>query len=69
MTDYDHTEVYRRHIDGARLIFESPEDPGSARYTRDASDPGVIRWRNEMPTGDRSWFLIGSSRRYRRNLS
>ena len=38
MTDYDHTEVYRRHIDGARLIFESPEEPGSAPL-----HPGCLR--------------------------
>jgi hypothetical protein len=33
----------------------------SLYLTRDGSDLGVIRWRNEIPAGDRSWFLIGST--------
>ena len=28
------------------------------RLTWDASDPAVIRWRNEVTTGDGSWFVI-----------
>jgi hypothetical protein len=28
------------------------------RFTWDATDPGVITWRNEMAVGDGSWFLI-----------
>ena len=60
MTDnYGHADVYRGHIDGDRLIFESMEGPGiRLRFTWDASDPDVIIWRNEMTTGDGSWFLI-----------
>jgi hypothetical protein len=60
MTDnYGHAEVFRGKIAGDRLIFESVE--GAAvrlRFTWDASDPAVITWRNEMSTGDESWFLI-----------
>ena len=51
--------MYRGHIDGDRLIFESMEGPGTRlRFTWDASDQDVITWRNEMTTGDGSWFLI-----------
>jgi hypothetical protein len=60
MTDnYGHADVYRGRIEGDRLVFESLE--GAAvrlRLTWDASDPGVITWRNEMAAGDGSWFLI-----------
>jgi hypothetical protein len=28
------------------------------RFTWDASEAMVITWRNEMSTGDGSWFLI-----------
>jgi hypothetical protein len=28
------------------------------RFTWDVADPTVINWRNEMTTGDGSWFLI-----------
>ena len=28
------------------------------RFTWEASDPGVITWRNEMVAADGSWFLI-----------
>ena len=60
MTDnYGHADVYRGQIDGDRLIFESMEGPGiRLRFTWDASDLDVITWRNEMTTGDGSWFLI-----------
>jgi Protein of unknown function (DUF1579) len=60
MTDnYGHAAVYRGHIDGDRLIFESLEDAGiRLRFTWDASDPDVIIWRNEMTAGDGTWFLI-----------
>jgi hypothetical protein len=57
--NYGHTDVYRGHIEGDRLVFESME--GAAvrlRLTWDASDPNVINWRNEMSVGDGSWFLI-----------
>ena len=54
-----HAAVYRGQIDGDRLIFESMEDAGiRLGFTWDASDPGVITWRNEMTTGDALWFLI-----------
>jgi hypothetical protein len=64
MTDnYGHADVYRGHIDGDRLIFESVEKTGiRLRFTWDASDPDVITsgfpWRNEMSAGEGSWFLI-----------
>ena len=39
--------------------FESLRDTGPRlRLTWDASDPGVITWRNEMAAPDGSWFLI-----------
>jgi hypothetical protein len=60
MTDnYGHAAVYRGHIDGDRLVFESLEDAAiRLRFTWDVSDPDVITWRNEMTTGDEPWFLI-----------
>jgi hypothetical protein len=60
MTDnYGHADVYRGHIDGDRLIFESPEGTGTRlRLTWDVSDPAMITWRNEMAMPDGSWFLI-----------
>jgi hypothetical protein len=60
MTDnYGHADVYRGHIDGDRLVFESmPGAEIGLRFTWDASGPGVITWRNEMSIGDGSWFLI-----------
>ena len=57
--NYGNAEVYRGHLDGDRLVFESIADTGiRLRLTWDASDPAVIRWRNEVTTGDGSWFLI-----------
>jgi Protein of unknown function (DUF1579) len=60
MTDnYGHAAVYRGRIDGDRLVFESLDDAGvRLRLTWDASEPDVITWRNEMTTGDGTWFLI-----------
>ena len=60
MTDsYGHAGVYRGHIDGDRLVFESAETAGTRlRFTWDVSDPGVITWRNEMAIDEGSWFLI-----------
>jgi hypothetical protein len=60
MTDnYGHAAVYRGQVDGDRLIFESLEDAGiRLRFTWDVSHPDIITWRNEMTTGDGSWFLI-----------
>ena len=60
MTDnYGHADVYRGHLEGDRLIFESMEKTGiRLRFTWDASDPDVITWRNEMSAGEGSWFLI-----------
>jgi hypothetical protein len=60
MTDnYGHADVYRGHIDGERLVFESMAGAEiGLRFTWDASGPGVIIWRNEMTTGGGSWFLI-----------
>jgi hypothetical protein len=41
------------------LVFESLEAAAvRLRFTLDASEPGVITWRNEMAVGDGSWFLI-----------
>ena len=57
--NYGNADVYRGHIDGDRLIFESLEGaPVRLRFTWDARGPGVIRWRNEMAAGDGDWFLI-----------
>lgn len=59
MTDnYGHADVYRGHLEGDRLIFESMEQAGiRLRFTWDAADPDVITWRNEMSTGG-GWFLV-----------
>ena len=57
--NYGHADVYQGHIDGDRLVFESMAETGtSLRFTWDASDRTVIRWRNEVSTGEGSWFLI-----------
>ena len=57
--NYGHADVYRGRIDGDRLIFESFDGAQPRlRFTWDASEPGVIRWRNEMAVGDGDWFLI-----------
>jgi hypothetical protein len=57
--NYGHTDVYRGHIEGDRLLFESMGTTETRlRFTWDASDPGVINWRNEMSVRDGSWFLI-----------
>ena len=60
MTDnYGHADVYRGHIEGDRLVFESMEGAEiGLSFTWDASGPGVITWRNEMAIGDGSWLLI-----------
>ena len=60
MTDnYGHAAVSRGRSDGDCLVFESLEDAGvTLRLTWDASEPDVITWRNEMTTGDGTWFLI-----------
>jgi len=48
-----------RAIDGDRLVFESLEGATARlRFTWDATDPGVITWRNGMAVGDGSWLLI-----------
>jgi hypothetical protein len=57
--NYGNAGVYGGRIDGDCLIFESMEGaPVRLRFTWDVSDPAVVRWRNEMATGDGSWFLI-----------
>ena len=57
--NYGNADVYRGHIDGDRLVFESLAETGTRlRFTWDASDGTVIKWRNEVTTGDGSWFLI-----------
>ena len=51
--------MYRGRIEGDRPVLESLEAAAARlRFTWDASDPGVITWRNEMAAGDGSWFLI-----------
>ena len=57
---YGHAEVYHGRIEGDRLVFESLEGVAPRlRLTWDASDPGVIFWRNEMSLDEgSSWFLI-----------
>jgi hypothetical protein len=57
--NYGHTDVYRGHIDGDRLVFDSMGETGTRlRFTWDASDPTVTKWRNEMAVGNGPWFLI-----------
>jgi len=57
--NYGNADVYRGHIDGDRLVFESmPDAPVRLRFTWDASDPAVTTWLNEMALEDGSWFLI-----------
>ena len=57
--NYGHADIYRGRIDGDRLIFESIAEAGTRlRLTWDASDLGVINWRNEILLEDRSWLLI-----------
>lgn len=57
--NYGNSDVYRGHLDGDRLVFESMAETGTRlRFTWDVADPTVINWRNEMTTGDGSWFLI-----------
>ena len=57
--NYGNADVYRGHIEGDRLVFESMAGAGTRlRFTWDASDPSVITWRNEMAVDDGSWFLI-----------
>ena len=57
--NYGHADVYRGHVEGDRLVFESMGGTETRlRFTWDASDPTVIKWRNEMAVGDGSWFLI-----------
>ena len=54
MTDnYGHADVYRGHLEGDRLIFESMEKTGiRLRFTWDASDPDVITGRHFVAPGD-----------------
>jgi hypothetical protein len=57
--DYGNADVYRGYIEGDRLVFESmPDAAVRLRFTWDASDPAVTKWRNEMALEDGSWFLI-----------
>ena len=57
--NYGNADVYRGHIEGDRLVFESMAGAGTRlRFTWDASDPSVITWRNEMAVENGSWFLI-----------
>ena len=57
--NYGNADVYRGHVEGDRLVFESMAETGTRlRFTWDAADTTVIKWRNEMTTGDGSWFLI-----------
>ncbi len=57
--NYGHADVYRGHIEGDRLVFESMGETGPRlRFTWDASDPDVTKWRNEMAVEEGSWFLI-----------
>jgi hypothetical protein len=39
-------------------IDAGPEMRALGRFYRDASDPGVINWRNEILLEDGSWLLI-----------
>jgi hypothetical protein len=53
------TAAWPTAVEGDRLVFESMAETGARlRFTWDASDATVIKWRNEATTGDGSWFLI-----------
>jgi hypothetical protein len=57
--NYGHAMVYRGRIEGDRLIFESLGDaPARLRFTWDATEDGVIRWRNEIETAEDGWFVV-----------
>ncbi|MCL4289843.1 MAG: DUF1579 family protein [Thermoleophilia bacterium] len=57
--NYGHALVCRGWVDGDRLVFESMDNAQAhLRFTWDASEPGAIVWRNELSTGDGSWFPI-----------
>ena len=44
---------FQGRIEDDRLIFESlGEAPVRLRFTWDATEDGVIRWRNEIETGE-----------------
>jgi hypothetical protein len=56
---YGHAEVMRGRLDGDRLVFESlGHSEVRLRLTWDLTDPGVLRWRNEMSAGGSPWFLV-----------
>lgn len=57
--NYGNTGVYRGWIEGDRLVFESMGGVGTRlRFTWDASESGVIKWRNEMAIDGGGWLLI-----------
>jgi hypothetical protein len=57
--NYGHAMVYRGWIEGDRLVFESLGDaPVRLRFTWEATEDGVLNWRNEMAVGEGEWFLI-----------
>jgi uncharacterized protein DUF1579 len=57
--NYGHADVMSGHLDGDKLIFESPPDgPVRLRLTWDAADPADILWRNEAAFGDGPWVLV-----------
>jgi hypothetical protein len=56
---YGNADIYRGNIEGDQLVFETmPDVPVRLRFTWDASDPAVSKWRNEMALEDGSWFLV-----------
>lgn len=51
--------IFRGQIIGDRLIMESMgESPMKLRFTFDATDPNVIKWKNEISVNGGSWRLI-----------
>ena len=49
---------FRNPTDYEAALFNARAAAARLRFTWDATDPGVITWRNELAAGDGSWFLI-----------
>ena len=57
--NYGHADVMRGRIDGDCLTFESiGEAPVRIRLVWDATDPNVMRWRNEVSVAGAPWSLV-----------
>ena len=57
--NYGHADVMDGHIEGDRLVFETPlGEPMRLRMVWDATDPDDLVWSNESSVGDGPWTLI-----------